>query len=64
MKMTCAEFRNALAKLRFIELPASINPADYSWDVKGLWPMDAVSTFMDLSTADQEKVWAELRLEG
>lgn len=58
--MTGAEFRNALAKLRFLELPASINLGWYSPDLAPLWRYDPFRAFFLLTNGDQDKVFAAI----
>ena len=58
--MTSAEFRNALAKLRFLELPKLINLTLYPADLAADWRDNPVRGFSRLSQPDRDKVFAEI----
>ena len=58
--MTSAEFRNALAKLRFLELPEFIDLALYHSDIASIWRDSPVRGFFQLSDDDQDKVFAAI----
>ena len=62
--MTCDDFREALKKLRFLDLPHTIDLSEYRGDLKAAWENEPVRAFFRLTDADAEKVWAEIAPEG